>query len=82
MERLQEERVLLELRIASVEDQSTVAERTTEQHIDMNHVQADIERVERAAEALETAMQVSCAGPLSFVPFSMVSAVLVLRKHE
>lgn len=60
LERLQEERVLLELRLASVEDRSTEDQHTTEQHIHLHNINEDIERVEREAEAVQTTNQVRC----------------------
>ena len=58
MERLQEERVDLEVRLAGVEDTASANQRTTEQHIDIGLIREDIERVEREAEELAAAEQV------------------------
>ena len=61
MERLQRERVDLEVRLAAVEDTFAANQRTSEQHIEISHIQEDIQRVEGEAEAQAATVQVRAA---------------------
>ncbi|NJR41446.1 MAG: hypothetical protein HC767_01070 [Akkermansiaceae bacterium] len=80
LERLQEVRVVLELRLACVEDRWPVEERATEQQIAVRSIREDIDWVEREAEALQN--QVWCTsnfhtGPPGYSFDSNVERVIV-----